>query len=402
MSIHVPVDPTGLVPLAYWKQGAEFPPKIEGVGERYEQFKTYTDLARGKFDAILPDWLGSQNVPVQDNYFHTVSDMRTSFLMMNPPEAAIDDDLNDELDAALYDFIYNANIYGTSLLHVYNDGKPHVLSVNPTNWFPAEDGDALVFELRDRYEVHLLTADGNRRIIFERNDEGDFRLGRVIESTDYSTLPGRPLFPCGIRPKWGEWGKSLIPTIAPQNIELVKINTRISDIHDMSSEPILLIQNDTVEDARSLENLPTSGDNTRGTRNEREVAFFQHQRKTGYFLGVKGTVTAIPTLAETEDMREQAKALRNAIYVATATPVNFLGAQDGMASAAVSGESIRRASAYAEATFRSLQREIERCVNKALQLATGQSELKITWKNPFEEMDVQRESDTIRDDGEEG
>ena len=396
MQIHIPVDPEVLVPLDYWKPEAEFPPDIEGATERYAQFTTYGKLSRGDFNDILPQWL--ENDPVQANYFATIPDSRTRFMMQYPPEVAVDDDaLMDEFIDAMHDMLYNFSVYGTGLFYVYHDGAPHIESINPINWYPSDDGDALVWEMQDRYEVHILSEDENLRLVFERNNETN-RLGDLIESESFPPLAARPLFPCANRPKRGEWGYSLIPKIAPLVKELTKLYTHISEIHERSASPFLVVEGGDGTDIDKL-NARARGD-TRGTRIERTAAMLQGQRRSGWVTQVSGKLTPIPTLADTEDMRNQAKELKAEIFVHSATPANFLGAQDGLSSAAVSGESIRKANAYAESWIVSTQEEVSRCANNALQLATGQQNLEITWRNPFEEMDVQREPNNLRNDDE--
>ena len=393
--IHKTVDPNVLVPLDYWKEGATFPP--DDSAGRYEQLTRYTDLFQGNFDSILPqDWLYPENDPVQENLFHLVADLRTRFLMAAPPEAPIDSELADELFDTMHDVLYNYTIYGTGIFYVYRDGTPHIESVNPTNWFPAEGGDALVWELADTYEVHILTPEKNTRITFERRN-GVRRLGKQLGDTEeYPPLASRQIFPCGNRPKHGEWGTSIIPQIGPLVVEIVKINSRTSDIHENSSEPFLFIERGVPTDAERVARGAAQKGATRGMKDQIEALRIGHQRKRGVIRNVNGKITAVPTLADTQDMREQAKALMNKVYVLTATPVNFLGSQDGFASTPVSGETIRRGNAYAEVTLESIQKEVLKCANKALSLVERR-DIELDWKNPFEELDEDRESDNLRD-----
>lgn len=389
------VDPTALTPIDFWRSGAQFPPDITGVGERYEQFSRYSDLAMGDFDSILPQYANANNDPVQANYFATIADLRTRFMMQYPPEVGLEEQLMDEFINAMHEMLYAFSIYGTGILYVYKDPVPHIRSINPINWFPAEDGDALVWAMGDTFEVHILTEEVNRRIVFARNYENS-KLGDVIESQDFSPLPGRPLFTCSNRPKNGEWGMSFIPKVAPFVIDLTKKYTEISDIHAMASSPFIAVEGGDGTDAEKM-NARARGD-TKGTRIERTAAMLQGQRKSGWLIEVSGKLTVVPTLADTEDLRKQARELKAEIFVHSATPANFLGVQDGISSAAVSGETIRKANAYAESWIVSTQAEVSRCANKALRLITGDQGIEIEWRNPFEEMDVQRESDTIRDD----
>ena len=96
-----PVDPTALTPIDFWRSGAQFPPDITGVGERYEQFSRYSDLAMGDFDSILPQYANANNDPVQSNYFATIADLRTRFMMQYPPEVGLEEQLMDEFILSL-------------------------------------------------------------------------------------------------------------------------------------------------------------------------------------------------------------------------------------------------------------------------------------------------------------
>ena len=124
---------------------------------------------------------------------------------------------------------------------------------------------------------------------------------------------------------------------------------------------------------------------------------FHDERGDAFVAAITGTLDHVPVLNDTSNLREVNLALKSEIFIHSAIPSNFLGAQDGMSMPAVSGETIRKANTYPESWIVSTQEEVGQCAEDALRLATGNPNLTIEWKNPFEEMDVDRESDTIPD-----
>ena len=394
-----PIDLEVYTPLDYWRTEAAYPP--EGTEERFQRFQTYRDLSRGALDAILPDWLKNAN-PVQTNYFHTVADLRAKFLLSQPPEAAsVEEALLNEAVDATFDVIYDYTRYGTGLFHVYigEDEQPHIQALDPRFWFPAQDGgEAIAMEDDDWYDVWLFYPEETLFTRYER-ENSDRRLGKVLETQTFTPFQAGtiPVFNCGGRPRDGVWGFSIYPSIAPHVAEITTIDSRISDIHQRQATPFYAIEGGDPESAANVEETLTGrtmaeiGDydvvDTDGTFHNRRAAAFEHQRLTGYVLPVDGTIKAVPTNADTADMREQVDKLANRLYVLSATPVNFLGNQDGMASGAVSGETIRRGNAYAETTLLQIQDDVSKCLEAALRLATSNDSVTVEWENPFEELD---------------
>ena len=307
----------------------------------------------------------------------------------------------DEAVDATFDVIYDYTRYGTGLFHVYigEDEAPHVQALDPRFWYPARDGgEAIAIEEDEWYDVWVFYPEATEFTRYER-ENSNRRLGKVLETQAFPPFQAGtiPVFNCGGRPRDGVWGFSIYPSIAPHVTEIVKIDSRISDIHQRQSMPFYAIEGGDPESAADVENtlsgrtMAEIGDfdvvDTDGTFHERRAAAFEHQRLSGYVLPVDGKIVAVPTNADTADMREQAVALRNDLYVLSATPVNFLGNQDGMASGAVSGETIRRGNAYAETTLLQIQDDVGKCLEAALRLATGNESVAIEWENPFEELD---------------
>ena len=391
-----PIDLEAYTPLDYWRTEAQYPP--EGTGGRVHRFETYRDLSRGDLTDILPSWLrGANSDPVQTNYFHTVADLRAKFLLSQPPEAAgVDEDLMDEAIESTFEVIYDYTRYGTGLFHVYigEDEAPHIQAIDPRYWFPARDGgEAIAVEHEDRYDVWLYLPEATILTRYERKNS-DRRLGSVLDTQTFAPLAEGviPIFNCAGRPRDGAWGFSIYPSIAPHVAEIATINSRISDIHQSQATPFYAIEGGDPESAADVTDklaarTRTDVFDTDGTVHERREAAFRYQRLTGLVLPVDGKIVAVPTNADTADMREQAIALRNDLYVLSATPVNFLGNQDGMASGAVSGETIRRGNAYAETTLLQIQDDVSKCLEHALRLATGNDSISIEWENPFEELD---------------
>ena len=337
------IDLEVYTPLDYWQAGAEYPP--EGTGERFRRFEIYRDLSRGDFESILPDWPKKEWVLV--NAFQTVTDFRPKFLLSKPPETAavaVQESLMNEAVEATFDVIYDYTRYGTGLFHAFRgeDGAPHVQALDPRFWFPAQDGgESIAIEDKGWYDVWQFFPEATEFTRYERSNSTR-RLGEVIEKQTFTPLQAGtvPVFNCGGRPRDGVWGASLYPVISTLVAELTVEYTRISEIHQRAAVPFYVIEGGDPESAADVESalvgrtMAEIGDfdvtDTDGTFHQRRAIAFEHQRLSGLILPVDGKLVAVPTNADTADIRENIDKVHNEIYKLSATPVNFLGNQDGI------------------------------------------------------------------------
>lgn len=242
-----------LTPLSHWGASAKLPPP--GTFDRLRQLREFRRLYDGDMDVIFKGFY-----PVRVNLFRAVALNLADLLLAFPPEIVSGPDgidiLNRDLDTMLPGAISDLVRYGTCLVRAYrNDEEPHIEAPTPEGWFPALDGDAVVTELADRYEVRLLREDSAKLLTYEADDEAQSRepdginansaMGKLIESRPIANpIQGQSVFPVALRPGGGRWGQSMFPTMYPLVTEICRRMTKLSGTLNDHADPMLVLKRD--------------------------------------------------------------------------------------------------------------------------------------------------------------
>lgn len=227
-----------LVPLDFWKPGAELVPA--NTAARVNQLKVYQRLYDGQYDAYFQDPLDTQ---IDMHYLF--ADRLVNFLWQYPPELnfewadMVSDRFVQTLNRELKNAVLDVTIFGTGLLNVVNGRYGvEVQAPKPIYFYPASDTeDAFVVPGSNREEPHVVYqhGEGGEWSRTEYANDGG-KLGEVVRSESetfgeagswdvigLNTL-GRPspMINFSMEPNTGDWGQSLYFTTTSPALEAIR------------------------------------------------------------------------------------------------------------------------------------------------------------------------------------
>ena len=251
--LNVPSNMAALVPLTYWQTGAPTCP--EAAADRLSHLATLAKLSRGSLEDL------GLIQPVQANYWGRAASFLASLFASFPPtisgiDPTISEPLTRSLRTALTGTMYDVVRFGTGLLRLRTNmrGEPKIEHLDPRCWFPAASMEALADEA---WADAIVVADPGSNIVrvltlvpFQYSlseyicADNDLLGTRLSQVTGPSSMT-RPLFPVGVTPLLGEWGRSPYIDLTAMALELGKRFSGNSKTLDRYAMPMLVMKGRT-------------------------------------------------------------------------------------------------------------------------------------------------------------
>lgn len=391
------VDMAAVVPLSYWKSGVNIEPPAASA--RLRRLTTLEKLSKGDTADI-----GSRPA-IQPNYFGRAASFLGNLGSAFPPtfeglDSAIADPLTKSIKKTINRYLFDVVRFGTGLwrLRINAAGLPVLEHVDPRDWFPGatveklndeEHADAVLAYRDEEGEkwAQVLKLTPGRWELTTYGFNGD-NLGDVEEEEDGESSPGRPLFPIGLPPYDGEWGRSAYLDMDELAIELGRRFSSNSRTLDDYARPMLVIK------GRAAQQAVYTGPNEK-LRLQAKAAMLDFDD------GRRQPVWALPEGVEEVgfvqwDAQQQASfshidRIEDALFDMSALPSGLGRMADKLAS----GASLRRLWAPTYVLLETLRSDLMLALADAVEaagamLGVDPGEYAIQWPNPLDELDEQR------------
>ena len=391
------VDMAAIVPLDYWREGASIEPPAAMA--RLRRLTTLEKLSKGDTADV------GTRPAIQPNYFGRAASFLGNLGSAFPPtfdglEAAIADPLTKSVRRSINSYLFDVVRFGTGLwrLRIANDGQPKLEHVDPGDWFPASTVEALNDEEPEDAILTYRHEDGEKWAQVLKLTPGSWELttygfdgdhlGQPEETEKGESAPGRVLFPTGLPPFDGEWGRSAYLDMDELAMELGRRFSANSRTLDDYARPMLVIK------GRAAQQAVYTGPAER-LRLEAKAAMLDFDD------GRRQPVWALPEGVEEVgfvqwDAQQQASfshidRVEDALFDMSALPSGLGRMADKLAS----GASLRRLWAPTYVLLETLRSDIMLSLADAVaaagaMLGIDPGEYAINWPNPLDALDEQR------------
>ena len=390
------INPQAYTPASHWTSGAVLPP--DGARERIARYELYKTLFEGDHSIITNGSEYKFNA-LQVNYFRDIPLVFADMLMGFPPtDDSRDDELMYQLNQALYQSIIDYVIHGVGLIFPYDvDNEIRFEAVSPVDWYPMpnEEGDVWVQAGQEFVDVFVLEVNGvHERRRYERSDktkvtDDQSYLQALVDVTPIQRVAEgqRSIYSVQSPPKYGEFGSSWLPELAPFNVALTQVNTDILRVTHKHSYPLLVETG--LEESVSF----TDGDEA-----QFEALKIAATRTTGgVYQTPAASVDYLTWDSNIESLFRMRDDLKEDILTKVSLPLSVLGLfNENSPTGAVSGEALRRTFIVAYNKIRRVQNDWLHALNTILDAVEPNDSSELEWPHPLGE-EEQKNSEPLED-----
>lgn len=321
-------------------------------------------------------------------------------MLMSEPQAAID------LRAIAADAIRDMLTYGGSILLAYVDMMmgAGLRVINPGDWYPLEDGGAVIFEpftsvnalTPQPDQVHITIIEDGLMTRYTHGWMGVGYTGQIGNLLAEEPLGAAEIVISPRQPTTGIWGESIFQDLAGKLLEITKRVSQNSGILDRNADPQLLYSMSSQDAIREYAGDDIS-DLTAEEVDNRILASLKKARAQDAF--VQNDSTQKVEYLEFGGNLSASLAQINLIRELLANETGLPGVLDSLKSGPPSGRSLQLQFLPFFAATSSLQKDLVERLELALELLGIGGE--VNWPHIFELLDDSTEepTDAVRNEG---